>query len=607
MRNTKKLPFDRCKFHLGFRFFTAVLMVVSFVVFVGLGFSIQYQDLKSTYSLAVETTTFLKAECEKYENYQRGISSRALQDLLDHAYCLKRFAGEESLADADFLKSFIHTEHVGGVLVVDADFNLLAQADMDGQSSYTLWKETLQKEAIQDIFRYPTKTYVDHTTLYGDPYDFAVAANNDGTKLILCYASTAKPASDPYELTISSVLANNNFHKNPTVVISDGTQILSTNDPIVAELGSSQYNLLSRTVDWKDDALTRFRYNNNTFYGLRRVYGGYNLYAVYSSKEVFTDRTNFIIIAFMFYLLISMHYLFAQRHVDKDNLNRMQKQLRIINAISTSYSSTFLLHIDRMELEAIHPSARLKAAFEEHPNPYDFLFHVCQQYVTPEHRGIILDFLELKTLAQRLKGVPYLGNEVKDSSGVWYSVMLIPQRYDAEGNVQAILVTTQNVTSIKQAEELSFNDKLTGLHNRNYMESRSETFVRKGELPVSLIMADCDCLKQTNDRLGHEAGDALLKQVAAAIQETLPQNSVAMRVGGDEFLLLCPQCPADAAARLVEALKAALARRSTEALPLSVSFGAYTVTSESISFHEAYTKADEAMYQEKVRFHQGRR
>lgn len=75
------------------------------------------------------------------------------------------------------------------------------------------------------------------------------------------------------------------------------------------------------------------------------------------------------------------------------------------------------------------------------------------------------------------------------------------------------------------------------------MESRSKRFVRAGDLPVSLIMADCNYLKRTNDTLGHEYGDLLLQRVANVIQESVSPNDVAMRVGGDEFLILCTHAP----------------------------------------------------------------
>ena len=587
-----------------FRRITGWMMVVTLMAFILLGFSIHYQDLSNTYALAEETTEFLKAECQKYQSYTQGISARSLQSLLDDATTLKKFISAERLSDSDFLHDFIHTEHLGGVLVVDSSLGLVAQSDLDHQDAYVLWKDVLQKETVRVMLAHPEKTYVDKVVLNDVPYDVGIVAAEDGSALILCYASSAKPSGDPYEITLSGVLTNNTFHKNPTVVITDGTQILSTNDSIVAELGGSQYRLLSETVQWKDDQLVRFRYNGSSFYGLRRVYGGYYLYTVYNAKEVFADRINLIILAFMVHLLICIHYLFAQRHMDKRTMEKMQKQLRIISAISTSYSSTFLLHIDRMELEPIKPSARLQAIFAEHANPYDFIFEVCRSCVAREQRNIVMDFLELRSMAQRLQHEPYLGAEVKDAAGVWYSVMLIPQRFDAQGNVQAVLVTTQDVTSIKQAEELSFSDKLTGLYNRNYMEANGDRLLQNEQLPVSLIMADCNYLKRTNDTLGHEYGDLLLQRVAQSIKEAMPEGSVAMRIGGDEFLLLCTRCPQEQAARVVDAIQQKLHCHSDDTLTLSVSFGSYTVRTAGTAFRDAYDRVDQAMYEEKKRFHQ---
>lgn len=593
-RNERAFPLK------GFQIFLSIFLVLSIIAFSVMGFLVMYQELNSTYALAEEAVSVLKTECQKFENYTQGIAARSLQDLLDAAVGLKRFISPDELLDDTFLREFILTEHVGGVVILDDSYTLLAQADMDHQDAYSLWADLLSSETVKEIFKYPQKTYVDHTTLNNVPYDLAVTATDDGKSMILCYASTEKPSRDPYELTIGSLLTNKSYHKNPTLVITDGTQVLSTNDPIVEELGTSQYKLLSSTIDWKDDGLTKFRYNNTDFYGLRRVYGKYFVYAVYASSEVFSTDSNLMPRAFMIYLGICVIVLMVQRHFDKLSLRKMEKQLRIINAISTSYSSTFLLHIDRMELEPINPSARLKAIFEEHPNPYDFLFAICKTEVAPEYHPQVMHFLDLDTIAARLKGQKFLGNEVKDCHGTWYSILLIPQRLDDAGNVQALLVATRDVTSMKQAEELSFKDKLTGLHNRNYMESRSQKSVRAGDLPVTLIMADCNYLKRTNDTLGHEYGDLLLQRVANIIRETIPEDCVAMRVGGDEFLILCTQCEETKVQEIIGSIKKKLAERSDEKLTLSVSFGISTThAGEPFDFEKAYEAADEAMYRDK--------
>ena len=159
------------------------------------------------------------------------------------------------------------------------------------------------------------------------------------------------------------------------------------------------------------------------------------------------------------------------------------------------------------------------------------------------------------------------------------------------------------VTSIEHAEELSFTDQLTGLHNRNYMESRCEGFMRKDELPVSLIMADCNYLKHTNDTLGHEYGDLLLQRVARSIQECLPENSIAMRIGGDEFLIMCAYCSTEKVIQIVEEIREKLREYSDNVLKLSASFGTCTVENSDISFKDAYNIADRAMYKEKQQHH----
>lgn len=531
-----------------------IFLVVSICVFVGMGIMIQYQDLAETYKMAEETTAFVQAECKKFDNYTRGSSARALQDLLDKADGLKKFISPQQLADPAFLQEFIYTEHVGGVVILDDALQPIAQADMDHQGTLSLWCETTVKKNMQDILAHPEKTYVDHMTLNDVPYDMAATATDDGSCLILCYASTEKPASDPYELNIRSILTNNSFDKNPTLVITDGTQVLSTNSAIVAELGTAQYHQLASTIQWKDGAFTKFEYQHTTYYGLRRVYSSYYVYAVYAAEDIFTHRTAYLAFGFMAYLGVGIIILAIQRHYDKLSMNKMEKQLRIINAISTAYNSTFLLHTDNMTLE---------------PMP------------------------------ERLKGKPFLGCEVKDCHDAWFSVMLVPQKFDGYGNIQALLITTRDITSVKQTEELSFKDKLTGLHNRNYMESRSKHFVRAGDLPVSLIMADCNYLKRTNDTLGHEYGDLLLQRVANVIQEAVSPDDVAMRVGGDEFLILCTHCPNDKAQALMDRIRQKLAQRSDEHLTLSVSFGVSTVEGGEFSFDQACEQADQAMYRDK--------
>ena len=176
-----------------------------------------------------------------------------------------------------------------------------------------------------------------------------------------------------------------------------------------------------------------------------------------------------------------------------------------------------------------------------------------------------------------------------------------------DGKVVGIIGVVNDVTDRmvleRELEELSFRDKLTGLYNRNYMESRSKQYVRSDDFPCSLIMADCNYLKRVNDELGHEYGDMLLRRVADALKQTVPEGCIPMRVGGDEFLILCPRFAKKDARALIERLREACASKSDAILSVDVALGSYTVDDANLPFDEAFRRADRAMYEEKRRRH----
>ncbi|MFT3865581.1 MAG: MHYT domain-containing protein [Solirubrobacterales bacterium] len=105
---------------------------------------------------------------------------------------------------------------------------------------------------------------------------------------------------------------------------------------------------------------------------------------------------------------------------------------------------------------------------------------------------------------------------------------------------------------------LARRDELTGLVNRRVLRETldtelSEAIERGGVL--SLAILDLDCFKTVNDRLGHQAGDRLLKTAAAAWVEALGENGTIGRYGGDEFLVILPGHDRDSGAKVTERLR----------------------------------------------------
>lgn len=247
-------------------------------------------------------------------------------------------------------------------------------------------------------------------------------------------------------------------------------------------------------------------------------------------------------------------------------------------------------------------SPSMAKIFAEHTEAYDFLDTVCRDVVSPESREVVMELIDTSTLRDRMEGVPHLDAEVRDCRGAWYSLQVVPQRCDERGRLESVVVATHNISMAKRAEELSFQDKLTGLRNRNYLESLGDDSVNKS-LPVSVIMMDCNHLKRTNDLYGHEMGDELLRRTASVLRRVAGEKFVPMRVGGDEFLLICPYTDRESARQLVQDLRRGLAAASDDALVVSASFGIATVETPGCTLAEIYRVADHNMYQEKREVH----
>jgi diguanylate cyclase (GGDEF)-like protein len=110
--------------------------------------------------------------------------------------------------------------------------------------------------------------------------------------------------------------------------------------------------------------------------------------------------------------------------------------------------------------------------------------------------------------------------------------------------------------------EIAMTDELTGLPNRRAWDTRLEQAIRAAE-PVCVAVLDLDRFKSYNDDHGHQAGDRLLKEAAAAWRAELRSTDALARYGGEEFVVLLHGNDVDAARRVVDRLRAATPREQS--------------------------------------------
>jgi len=173
------------------------------------------------------------------------------------------------------------------------------------------------------------------------------------------------------------------------------------------------------------------------------------------------------------------------------------------------------------------------------------------------------------------------------------------------------LVAIQDISARKKAEEylryLGTHDVMTGLYNRAYFEETLLRLEKKRDEPICGIMVDLDGLKATNDNLGHQAGDALIRRAAEVLKANFEGEYIAARIGGDEFIVILPGMNAPAAAETIVRLQelVALNNKFYREPELSISLG--TATSQpGLSLEKVISLADYAMYANKAQRHRRR-
>lgn len=562
-----------------------------------------HRDYEKTMGFARENITFLENTCEKYDNYIQGKQIRALRYLEDATETFDHFLPDDQVGvDDDLLEEYANAQNLSGMMILDGAGNAVAHFDADRRDPTVMWQDVLTCSSIKAIYRHEHIDYSDIQTRRDT--QFAVYAVPYGDGAVFAYDKIDAGTDDSYEYSVDGLLSDNTFHENPTVAIVQDGDVVSTNRDGAEK--SLRKLLVGTDIAWRENALTPLTYDNGTWYGVKSVFRDYTLYVLYPKSEVLSGRAGFVAIGLLVYLVAAVVVLVVRVYIDRRNLKATRKQLDIIDAISSTYDSTFLLHLDTMQMEPIRMSPMVEEVFSRHEEPHDFLDNVCRDLVMPEYRELVAEFMDPADLVDRLEGKPFLGLDMRAGHGSWYSLQVIPQHRLEDGTPDTVLVATRDVTVIKRAEELSYRDKLTGLRNRNYLESHAEEMLDAGDLPVSIIMVDCNYLKRTNDTLGHEWGDRLLQRVSAVLQGVAGDACLPLRIGGDEFMLVCPHTDEGGARQLIENAKEGLAEVSDELLTVSAAFGASTVHEPSCTFDEAFATADGAMYAEKQREHAGR-
>jgi diguanylate cyclase (GGDEF)-like protein len=181
---------------------------------------------------------------------------------------------------------------------------------------------------------------------------------------------------------------------------------------------------------------------------------------------------------------------------------------------------------------------------------------------------------------------------------VYQQYQIIRMRGQIADQIEA-LAKMETLTS--EVYKLAALDQLTGLYNRRSGEQRLAEEISRAvrhRRPLTLLLIDVDNLKYINDRWGHPAGDLLLKQFADRLQRAIRGSDLAVRLGGDEFMVVLPECRVEEVRHVLARVDGLHIDYEHERLACSFSRG-WTDFHPGETAQEFLKRADAALYEHK--------
>lgn len=165
-------------------------------------------------------------------------------------------------------------------------------------------------------------------------------------------------------------------------------------------------------------------------------------------------------------------------------------------------------------------------------------YHVLSQYIEE-----MQEFLDISTLNDRLKVNNIVSIQFEGKNYGWEEASFITGDYDEKGNLKHVIFAIRSIQKQKTIEQDllndSYTDGFTGLYNRKmYLEDVKEIEKRTFRDDFVLIYMDINELKNTNDSLGHAAGDELITGVVTCMNKCIVPHGRVYRIGGDEFVAI---------------------------------------------------------------------
>ena len=399
-----------------------------------------------------ETISFVKSRINRYEIYNANDRVKSLVRLLDKSEELSRVLDAEHDFTSQDMDNYAKQQRLTGVLVLDEKLNVSIQTTQD-YDAMSLWKKLIDSKYVRDILESPLKTYMTRLRNEGNIYDFAAVARQDAPGVLIAYAKKEEVNEKNGDLTMETVFADFPFKMDGSVVISDGTKVVSTNESKLLGMSVKECDeLYQNTFHESKDHIVRIDAAGSSWYGRKEKIRDYDIYVFFPAMQVFTMRNvvclSYILIAIVIFTLFRT----VRIHMEQESIMREQKRLQIINALGQAYSIILLLNIKKNMLEVIKFSDGVGHNIRKEDLSNAFQKEYIENMIAPSFQKNYIAFTDISTMESRLKEHDSLSCISKTIKETWIRSMIVPQKYDEKGNLSTVLLAISDVTEEKEHE-----------------------------------------------------------------------------------------------------------------------------------------------------------
>ncbi len=422
------------------------VLLLAGVIIWGIFTGIDIAGLRATLD---ETISFSKVRIQNFENYTANDRVKSLVRLLDKSVELSSNIEKFDNYSQKELDAYVAEQRLSGAWVVDGSLNVIFES-VQGAKASSLLTEILDKDYTREILEHPEETYTERMKIGTAEYDVAIVPRRDAAGLVIAFA--ARDGKSLGDLTMDSVFADFPVSMNGTIVVSLNDMVVSTNqDALLGKSAEQLQEYYNGSFNDVKNGIIKIRPKGGLWYGGRDKTGEYEIYVFFPASQVFMTRSIacglYAAVAVLIYLLL----LLIQSNQEKTTLRQSQKRLRIINALGTAYSSIVLFHLNSGTAETIKESDD-DIVSEEQLVIKDKQQEYVNECMEESYREEFLQFIDMDTVVQRLEGKQSLTCTSKMCNGKWTLSVIVPQRYDRDGNLIAVLLANRDVTQEKKKE-----------------------------------------------------------------------------------------------------------------------------------------------------------